>query len=77
MKDRNEDEKRRKTVNKIKQLVGDKKGGKKPSRTQQQFFWPKTKDGLFLVEAAAESEDDVGECVSGGEAEDEEDDDDE
>lgn len=29
---------------------------------------------MFLVEAAAESEDDVGKCVSGGETEDEEDD---
>ncbi|KAG1414891.1 hypothetical protein G6F59_010049 [Rhizopus arrhizus] len=64
------------TVNKIKQLVGEKKEEKTKKNTTA-VFWPKTKDGLFLVEAAAESEDDVGECVSGGETEDEEDNDDE
>ncbi|KAG1585710.1 hypothetical protein G6F47_011420 [Rhizopus delemar] len=76
MKDRKEDGKREKTVNKIKQLVGEKKEEKTKQNTTA-VFWPKTKDGLFLVEAAAKSEDDVGECVSGGETEDEEDDEDE
>lgn len=69
MKDRKEDEKREKTINKIKQLVGEEKE-ENPKQNTTAVFWPKVKNGLFLV-AAAESEDDVEECVSGGETEDE------
>lgn len=58
MKERKEDEKRRKAINKIKQLVGEEKEEEAKQKTTA-VFWPKIKNGLFLVDAAAESEDDV------------------